>query len=128
MDYSSRGNDLNPEDIESMTVLKGAAAAALYGSDASNGAIIITTKKGALPGRARLPTATHSAGMMPTVTLTFRINMQTVIMEQQTTTTYTRFGGPIYRRTATLRQYCCNSAAGLYIRNIISRLKEEQIK
>lgn len=45
-DYSTRGNDINPEDIESMTVLKGAAAAALYGSDASNGAIIITTKKG----------------------------------------------------------------------------------
>ena len=46
LDFSSRGNDLNPEDIESMTVLKGASAAALYGSDASNGAIIITTKKG----------------------------------------------------------------------------------
>ena len=45
-DFASRGNDINPEDIESMTVLKGAAAAALYGSDASNGAIIITTKKG----------------------------------------------------------------------------------
>ncbi|WP_114792354.1 SusC/RagA family TonB-linked outer membrane protein [Niabella yanshanensis] len=45
-DYSSRGNDVNPEDIASITVLKGAAAAALYGSDASNGAIIITTKKG----------------------------------------------------------------------------------
>lgn len=45
-DYASRGNDFNPEDIESITVLKGAAAAALYGSDASNGAIIITTKKG----------------------------------------------------------------------------------
>ncbi|MDR3119277.1 MAG: SusC/RagA family TonB-linked outer membrane protein [Mediterranea sp.] len=38
--------DLNPEDIESMSVLTGAAAAALYGSDAANGAIIITTKKG----------------------------------------------------------------------------------
>ena len=46
MDFSSRGNDINPDDIESMTILKGAAAAALYGSDASNGAIIITTKKG----------------------------------------------------------------------------------
>jgi TonB-linked SusC/RagA family outer membrane protein len=46
LDFASRGNDLNPEDIESMTVLKGASAAALYGSDASNGAIIITTKKG----------------------------------------------------------------------------------
>lgn len=48
LDFASRGNDFNPEDIESMTVLKGAAAAALYGSDASNGAIIITTKKGAV--------------------------------------------------------------------------------
>ncbi len=45
-DFSSRGNDLNPEDIESMTILKGAAAAVLYGSDAANGAIVITTKKG----------------------------------------------------------------------------------
>lgn len=38
--------DINPEDIESMTVLTGAAAAALYGSNAANGAIVITTKKG----------------------------------------------------------------------------------
>ena len=53
MDFSSRSSDFNPEDIESMTVLKGAAAAALYGSDASNGAIIITTKKGS-KGNARV--------------------------------------------------------------------------
>ncbi len=38
--------DINPEDIESVSVLTGAAAAALYGSYASNGAIVITTKKG----------------------------------------------------------------------------------
>lgn len=38
--------DINPEDIESMTVLTGAAAAALYGSSAANGAIVVTTKKG----------------------------------------------------------------------------------
>lgn len=38
--------DINPEDIESMSVLTGAAAAALYGSSAANGAVIITTKKG----------------------------------------------------------------------------------
>ena len=44
--YSNRGLDINPNDIESMTVLKGPAAAALYGSRAANGAIIITTKKG----------------------------------------------------------------------------------
>src|SRR5690606_21797416 len=53
LDFSSRGNDFNPEDIESITVLKGAAAAALYGSDASNGAIIITTKKGTA-GKGRI--------------------------------------------------------------------------
>lgn len=39
-------SNLNPDDIESMTVLKGASAAALYGSDAANGVIVITTKKG----------------------------------------------------------------------------------
>ena len=53
LDFSSRGNDFNPEDIESLTVLKGAAAAALYGSNAANGAIIITTKKGT-PGRGKV--------------------------------------------------------------------------
>lgn len=45
-DFGNRGNDLNPDDIESVTVLKGPAAAALYGSRASNGALIITTKSG----------------------------------------------------------------------------------
>ena len=38
--------DLNPDDIESMTVLTGPSAAALYGSSAANGVIVITTKKG----------------------------------------------------------------------------------
>jgi len=46
IDFSSRIGDLNPEDIESVTVLKGPEAAALYGIDAANGAIVITTKKG----------------------------------------------------------------------------------
>lgn len=39
-------SDINPEDIESMSVLKGASAAALYGSRAGNGVILITTKQG----------------------------------------------------------------------------------
>lgn len=39
-------SDINPEDIESMSVLKGASAAALYGSRAGNGVVLITTKKG----------------------------------------------------------------------------------
>jgi ferric enterobactin receptor len=45
-DYGNRAADINPEDVETMTVLKGPEAIALYGSDAANGAIIITTKKG----------------------------------------------------------------------------------
>jgi TonB-linked SusC/RagA family outer membrane protein len=45
-DYGSSINDINPEDIESVTVLKGPGAAALYGQDAANGAIMITTKSG----------------------------------------------------------------------------------
>lgn len=48
-DQRIRGNgvlDINPADIESLTVLKGASASALYGSDAGNGVVVITTKKG----------------------------------------------------------------------------------
>jgi ferric enterobactin receptor len=45
--YSDRVMDINPEDIESLSVLKGAAAAALYGSRAADGVVLITTKKGA---------------------------------------------------------------------------------
>lgn len=45
-DYGSNLEDINPEDIESVTVLKGAGAAALYGQRGANGAIIITTKSG----------------------------------------------------------------------------------
>ena len=45
-DYGSPAADLNPDDIESVNVLKGAAASALYGSRAANGVIQITTKKG----------------------------------------------------------------------------------
>jgi iron complex outermembrane recepter protein len=48
-DTRIRGNgilDINPADIESLTVLKGASATALYGSDASSGVVVITTKKG----------------------------------------------------------------------------------
>jgi TonB-linked SusC/RagA family outer membrane protein len=45
-DLGDNLNNINPEDIESMSVLKGATAAAIYGSRAANGAIIITTKAG----------------------------------------------------------------------------------
>ncbi len=46
VDFTNRAADINPEDIESMVILKGPEAAALYGIDAANGAIVITTKRG----------------------------------------------------------------------------------
>lgn len=45
-DYGNLAADINPEDIENVSVLKGASATALYGSRGSNGVILITTKKG----------------------------------------------------------------------------------
>src|SRR2546430_8910265 len=46
IDFTNRAADFNPDDIESLTVLKGPEAAALYGIDAANGAIVIQTKRG----------------------------------------------------------------------------------
>jgi TonB-linked SusC/RagA family outer membrane protein len=46
VDFTNRAADINPEDIESVVVLKGPEASALYGIDAGNGAIVITTKRG----------------------------------------------------------------------------------
>ncbi|MCI1779974.1 MAG: SusC/RagA family TonB-linked outer membrane protein, partial [Bacteroidales bacterium] len=46
VDFGNAASDINPEDVASVTVLKGPAATALYGSRAANGAIVITTKKG----------------------------------------------------------------------------------
>ncbi|MFD1873393.1 SusC/RagA family TonB-linked outer membrane protein [Hymenobacter bucti] len=45
-DYGNAASDINPDDIATMTILKGAAATALYGERAGNGVILITTKKG----------------------------------------------------------------------------------
>jgi TonB-linked SusC/RagA family outer membrane protein len=58
-DFGNAISDLNPEDIESFTILKGPNAAAIYGSRAQNGAIVITTKKGmATEGRMRTEIST----------------------------------------------------------------------
>ena len=50
VDFSNRAADINPDDIETLTVLKGPEASALYGIDAANGAIVITTKRGRIGG------------------------------------------------------------------------------
>lgn len=47
LDFGNRANDINPDDIQEMTILKGGSGSALYGSRAANGVIVITTKKGA---------------------------------------------------------------------------------
>src|SRR5687768_584727 len=50
IDFTNRAADINPEDIETLVVLKGPEASALYGIDAANGAIVITTKRGQAGG------------------------------------------------------------------------------
>jgi len=59
-DHPSRINDIDPNDIESIQVLKGPSAATLYGTEASNGVIQIITKRGA-PGRATWMTEARAA-------------------------------------------------------------------
>ncbi len=59
--FTNRAFDLDPNNIESMTVLKGAAAAALYGSRAANGAIIITTKSGKIKSKKGLEIAYNTS-------------------------------------------------------------------
>jgi TonB-linked SusC/RagA family outer membrane protein len=51
VDFGNQANDINPDDVESVTVLKGASATALYGSRAANGVIMITTKRGTNTGK-----------------------------------------------------------------------------
>ena len=71
--------DINPDDIESMSVLSGAAAAALYGSNASNGAIVITTKKGKV-GRVALTVSSNTEMLSHSSCHSFRIAME--LLEQ----------------------------------------------
>jgi TonB-linked SusC/RagA family outer membrane protein len=64
-DFGNSASDIDPNNIESITVLKGAAATALYGSQAANGAIMITTKKGKLnSGLGISYSSTTSIGMI----------------------------------------------------------------
>lgn len=63
--------DINPEDIESMSVLSGAAAAALYGNKASNGAILITTKKGSV-GKVQVTVSQNTEFSAPFVLPSFQ--------------------------------------------------------
>ena len=75
-EFDSKGSseaiaDINPKDSEFMSVLRGAAAAALYGSHAANGAIVITTKKGK-EGRLSLTVSQNTEFLRPFVTPNFQ--------------------------------------------------------
>lgn len=59
--FSNRAVDINPADIESIEILKGASAAAIYGSQAANGVVIITTKKGGLSPEGKPARITYSS-------------------------------------------------------------------
>ena len=60
-DYGNAAQDINPDDIESVNILKGGAATALYGSRAANGVVVITTKKGLDRGKKGLGVTINSS-------------------------------------------------------------------
>ncbi len=70
-DYGNALADLNPENIESMTVLKGASAAALYGSRANNGVILITTKNGSKAKKMTVSVSSNTVFDKPFKTVQF---------------------------------------------------------
>lgn len=79
-DYGNTAADVNPDDIESVNVLKGSAATALYGSRAANGVIMITTKKG---------TSTKKG-----IGVTFNTNVQLTSIDKSTFPEYQKqYGG-----------------------------------
>ncbi|MCT4590231.1 MAG: SusC/RagA family TonB-linked outer membrane protein [Carboxylicivirga sp.] len=80
---AAKAAEINPEDIENVTILKGAAAAALYGSEAANGAIMITTKSG-------------KAGAMQ-VTLSSTLQLESVANLPELQDSYLRGGLGVYR-------------------------------
>lgn len=80
-DYANRAVDLDPNDIESINILKGQVFSALYGMRASNGVIVITTKsgKGAHKGKLR----SHSTRILRLIRflhyLSYKLNMDKVM-------------------------------------------------
>jgi len=97
--FTNRAADINPEDIESYNVLKGAAATALYGIRAANGAIIITTKRGTI-GKAKISisasTTIREINTTPDLQKTYREGFNgapRTLYTPETDTGFTRLGG-----------------------------------
>src|SRR5210317_1838988 len=94
-DYGNAAMDINPEDIENISVLKGAAATAIYGSRASNGVVMITTKSGKSAGKKTLG-ITASTGI-----IVGSVNRDTWVRHQQSYGPgYGPFYGPNYHYLA----------------------------
>ncbi len=96
----NRGMDLNPADIESITVLKGPSAAALYGLQAANGALIITTKSGKA-GKTSINFGASVALDRPTRYMPQQDMYQRGLNGRPDNTT-TQSWGPTYRRDQTI--------------------------
>src|SRR6188472_3728794 len=93
--YSNRIMDINPEDIESLSILKGAAAAALYGSRAADGVVIITTKKGAegkVTVNVNSKVSTSWANKLPEAQTVFGPGLYSSNGVLSTTNTYSSWG------------------------------------
>lgn len=69
-------NSINPNDIESMTVLKDASATAIYGSRGANGVVLIQTKRGSAAGRSTIEYETYASASVPSNTLDFLTGSQ----------------------------------------------------
>jgi TonB-linked SusC/RagA family outer membrane protein len=96
--FSNRVMDINPEDIESLSVLKGSAAAALYGSRAADGAVIITTKKGAegqVTVTVNSKTSTSWANKLPEAQTVFGPGSYSSLGVLNTTNAYSSYGAKI---------------------------------
>ncbi|WP_299704217.1 SusC/RagA family TonB-linked outer membrane protein [uncultured Pontibacter sp.] len=91
-DASSRALDINPNDIESISVLKGGAAAALYGVRASNGVVVITTKKGRGLDAKKGATVSFSSD--------YSVDKVSVLPDLQST--YSQGSGGAYNRASSL--------------------------
>jgi len=92
-DYGNAASDIDPSDIESINVLKGAAATALYGERASNGVVLITTKKG----------KEHVSGARKPLGVSFTTNATMGVIDRTTFPSYQKnYGGgygPFYSGT-----------------------------
>ena len=67
--FGNGANDINPEDVESVTILEGAAAATLYGSAGANGAVMITTKSAKTGGKSKKMEVTYKMAYSQTEVL-----------------------------------------------------------